>query len=429
MKILLSEKTSHLSAGTFTPPSSKSHSIRALFLALLAKGQSKLINLLEAEDTRDALAALSVLGLKGGPIFEGNGIPLPVTSSVYSGSSGITTHFVLPLLGLRENPSKPVRLDCSEQMQARPIQPLLNSLENLGLHFTFLGQEGACPVLVSGPLSGGKTDVSGITSQYLSSLLMALPCAPQDSELQVADLRERPYVEMTLSWLKRQSIAYEHHSDGRWDIYRIAGGQRYRPFEAQIPGDFSSASYLIAAAALLPGSIQLTGLDMSDPQADKALIPLLQAMGAQIEVTAEGLQIEGGVPLKGMEIDLTDIPDLLPTLAVIGTQVEGGLTLRSVSHARLKETDRVYSMLKGLSQLGARLEEGKETLVIRQSRLTGDRVKGYGDHRTVMALALAGLLAEGSTQIEEPEAIRKTFPHFVELMQSMGAKLFYQTVS
>ncbi|MCD6046252.1 MAG: 3-phosphoshikimate 1-carboxyvinyltransferase, partial [Gammaproteobacteria bacterium] len=318
---------------------------------------------------------------------------------------------------------KPIILDCGEQMRARPIGPLVKALRVLGLRIDYLAKEGQLPISVCGRLHGGIAEVEGITSQYLSALLVSLPCASMDSEITVRDLHERPYVDMTLDWLKRLGIRYQHTAIENRDIYHIPGGQKHSAFKATIAGDFSSASYIIAAAVLCNGRVELHGLDMADPQGDKRLVYLLQKMGAAIEINTQGLIIEGGRPLKGLKIDADDIPDLLPTLAVIGTYAGGKMELTNVRQARIKETDRIHSMSEGLNRMGAKVTVYEDGMTIYPSALRGAKVKGYNDHRTVMALAVAGLCAEGKTEISDAHAIHKTFPNFVSLMQSLDANM------
>ncbi len=425
---LIIQKASTLK-GSASIPGSKSQTIRGLLLALLTSGESTLINPLRSEDTQEAIRICETLGAVCS-IHENQikvrspGLLLKTKAmALYTGNSGITTRFVLPLLGFRENVSTPIILDCGAQMRERPIHALVEALRSLGLHLTYTEQEGRLPLSVVGPLQGGTAEVSGLTSQYISALLLALPCAPKDSTITVHHLNERPYVDMTLQWLTEQNITYTHQKNASTEIYHIPGNQRYHPLKKIISGDFSSASYLIAAAVLLEGQVELKGLDMNDPQGDKRLVNLLIEMGADMTLTPHSLLIRGGSPLKGLSIDANDIPDLLPTLAVIGTYASGKTELLHVPQARFKETDRIHSMSEGLKRLGAHLEERREGLIVYQSHLKGARVKGYGDHRTVMALALAGLLSEGITCVEDAQAIDKTFPSFVTLLRSLGAPL------
>lgn len=425
---LLVQQTSRL-VGQVTSPASKSHSIRALLLALMAAGDSRLSNVLACDDTQAAKAVCRQLGADIAVEADSwwvKSLGLPLSSSVtgvHTGNSGVTTHLVMPLLGLRQNAHQSLVLDCGEQMRARPVGPLIEALQRLGMTIDCLKQPGQLPLKVTGALRGGVSHVDGSTSQYLSALLMALPCAEKDSHITVHHLCERPYVDLTLQWLTRQGIRYQHYHKGDIDQYHIPGRQRYAGFTATIAGDFSSASYLIAASVLLPGCVTLQGLDWQDPQGDKQLVTWLQAMGASIRIEEQGLVIEGGRPLRGMTIDARHTPDLLPVLAVIGTQASGLTRLIHVAHARIKETDRIRSMTEGLSRLGAQIEAHPDGLTVYPSRLQGGKVEGFGDHRTVMALAVAGLMAEGTTCISDGESVQKTFPTFVEQFQALGAKL------
>jgi 3-phosphoshikimate 1-carboxyvinyltransferase len=425
---IIVQKTLSLS-GKATLPSSKSQNIRGLFFALLAKGVSVLTNALESEDTRDALTVCQHLGAditqqNDEMIISSQGLPLQnKVNALNTGNSGITTRFALPLLGFRKNYSDPIIFDCKEQMRQRPIQTLVDALTKLGMHIEYLQKTGACPLRVSGRLLGGKTSVNGLSSQYLSALLIALPCAPNDSEIRVVDLHERPYAEITLHWLREQGIKYQHHISAHEDIFTIPGNQRYSSFHKTLTGDFSSASYLIAAGALLKGQIELKGLDRHDPQGDKRLLEILQNMGADIVMEDQRLIINGGKPLHGIEIDANDIPDLLPTLAVIGTAASGKTLIRHVQQARIKETDRIHSMTQGLTRLGAHIEEYPDGMCVYQSQLKGTDVEGFDDHRTVMALTLAGMIADGQTRISDAQAVSKTFPGFFSMMQSLGAHL------
>jgi len=420
--------------GEAQPPSSKSHTVRALLIAMLAKGTSRIINALDSEDTRAAMECCRRLGAEitaiknytGGLDIKmtSRGIPLePIETEIYTGNSGITTTFLMPIAGLRADAETPLKLDCGEQMKKRPLGPIIEALNGLGMEVRPIGGNESCPVRIKGRLEGGYAKIDGINSQYLSALLLALPCAPKNSEICVSNLKERPYVDMTLDWLAKQDIRLGHFKKDKTDIYKIIGRQNYHAFEKTIPGDFSSASYIIAAAAILPGEVIIHGMDMDDPQGDKRLVPILQSMGADIKIDGQDLRIHGGNPLKGMIIDCEDIPDLLPTLAVIGTIAEGKTTLLNSENARIKETDRMKSMSEELKKMGAAIEERKSSLVIRQSRLHGTLLHGHSDHRTIMALAVAGLLAEGQTEIDTAEAVGKTFPGFVETMNSLGADI------
>jgi 3-phosphoshikimate 1-carboxyvinyltransferase len=430
MKLKISKTQTLL--GHVVPPGSKSQTVRGLLLALLSQGESHLLNSLDSDDAQAAISVCKNLGVEINTIgnqltITSQGLPLKTKSDlIHTDNSGITTRFIMPILGLRKNTEKPIVLTCGEQMRARPISSLVNALIKLGLNINYLEKNGVLPISISGNLLGGVAEVDGITSQYVSALLLSLPCAPNDSEITVRNLHERPYVDMTLSCLNKQNIQYVHERSGELDIFKIKGKQSYKKFQIQIPGDFSSASYFIAAAVLSEGCVELTGLDFHDPQGDKRLVTILQEMGADITVETSRLIIRGGRVLRGIKIDANDIPDLLPTLAVIGTQATGKTEIINVKQARIKETDRIHSMTEGLRLLGARVDEHEDGLCIYKSTLKGAEIRGFGDHRTVMALSIAGLLAEGSTIIDDAESINKTYPNYIRDMKSIGAKMELQ---
>ena len=401
----------------------------------MANGVSTITNALESDDTTHARNIVEALGARittlshGDQVgidleVEGHGIPLlPQSNKFFTGDSGITTRFLLPMLGLRAQSKDVITLDCGEQMRQRPLRPLIDALNNLGMTVESVQKNDRCPLSCRGTLSGGNVTIDGLTSQYCSALLLSLPCAANDSVMIVEQLNERPYVEMTTRWLDEQGIRYTWKRRDGADIFTITGGQRYRPFAKTIPGDFSSASYLIAAGVLTDGEVILEGLDFQDCQPDKQLIPILKAMGANITVEEKRVVVRGGAPLTGTTIDCNDFPDLLPTLAVIATHSRGITRLTNVPQARLKETDRIHAMASELRTLGADVYEEADGLTIGQSRLQGTMVHGYQDHRTIMALAVAGFIADGETTIDTAEGINKTFPGFVNLMCELGANI------
>lgn len=417
--------------GEAVPPSSKSQSIRGLLFALLTKGTSKFCNILDSDDTQTAMQVCTALGAKINlrhnllTVYS-QGVPLNTCpTAINTGNSGITTRFILPLLGLRQNYNIPVILDCGEQMRERPIDSLVCALRNLGMNIQYVTQDGRLPIAVTGQLQGGVTTVEGITSQYLSALLIGLPCAENASLITVKNLHERPYINMTLAWLQQQGIAYKHWSSANMDIFKIIGNQQYKSMQTTIQGDFSSASCLIAAATLLPGTVELYGLNRSDLQGDQRLISILQDLGAEITVTQDKIRIIGNRPLIGSRIDANDIPDLLPALAVIATFARGKTEIYNVKQARLKETDRIHSMTEGLRKMGARIAEHPDGMIVYPSNLHGALVSGFGDHRTVMALTVAGMIADGTTIITDGEAINKTYPRFVETIQALGGRVSF----
>ncbi len=407
--------------GTVAIPASKSHTIRGVIIAALAEGQSVLRQPLLSADTEAAIRAAVALGAEAyfsedWRICGVSGQPRVPDNVIDVGNSGTTEYIMAAVAGLVDGYTV---ITGDAQIRRRPVEPLLAALRDLGAEaFTTRGN-GCAPFIVRGPLRGGRTAIACPTSQYLTALLLACPLAAGDSEIQVLELNEHPYVEMTLDWLRQQNIRYEREG---WERFYVPGGQRYQGFEARIAADWSSATFFLCAGAIGTGEIILTGLDMKDPQGDKAVVQMLRQMGAQIEERPEGLVVSGGA-LRGTTLDLNATPDALPALAVTACFAAGETQLVNVPQARLKETDRIAVMAQELSRLGAEVQELPDGLIIRGSRLQGTQVEGHGDHRVVMALAVAGLYAEGETVITTAEAISVTFPNFVELMRSIGANM------
>ncbi|MBN1685453.1 MAG: 3-phosphoshikimate 1-carboxyvinyltransferase [Spirochaetales bacterium] len=410
--------------GSVRIPGSKSHTIRALVIATLAGGESTILDPLDSSDTQACVDACRAFGAEitehpGKWTVTGTaGKPMTPENVIDVRNSGTTLYLLAGIAALQEHW---VIFTGDGQIRSRPAGPLLQSLKDLGARVLSTKSDGRAPFLVGGTLAGGKTIISCPTSQYLSGLLLAAPLASGDTEIEITLLNEKPYVEMTLSWLDNQHIKYENDNFKR--IF-VRGGQKYVPFSRSIPGDFSSATFFLCAAAVCGTSLTVEGLDFNDPQGDKAVVGMLEALGCRIEREDGGVTVHGG-NLAGCDLDLNATPDALPALAVTACFAEGTTRLLNVPQARLKETDRITVMREELSRMGADIEELPDGLVIHgrrkdgKPRLAGTRVNGRGDHRVVMALAIAALGAAGETQIEGAEAVNVTFPEFFRLLDSV----------
>ncbi|MBW8036571.1 MAG: 3-phosphoshikimate 1-carboxyvinyltransferase, partial [Planctomycetes bacterium] len=306
-----------------------------------------------------------------------------------------------------------------EQICSRPVGPLLKALAKLGAGAVSAKGNDKAPLEISGTLTGGKVEIECITSQYLSSLLLAAPLAQGDTEIEVTLLNEPDYVQITLDWLDEQQIQYEN-DDMR--VFRIRGGQKYRAFDKTIPADFSSATFFLCAGALLDADITLKGLDFTDSQPDKAVASYLKTMGADISIAADTVKIKGS-KLKGIEIDMNATPDALPAMAVCAAFAEGTTKLVNVVQARSKETDRIKCMAEELKKLGSNVEELPDGLIIHGAKLSASSLDGRSDHRIVMALSVAAMALEGQSVIDTAEAVNVTFPDYVELMRKLGANM------
>lgn len=404
-------------------PASKSHTIRAVVIAALAEGASLIRNPLDSFDTAAAVGAARAFGAtveQSSGLWKVTGVAGRVRTPdnvVDVLNSGTTLYLMMSTAALSEGYAV---LTGDESIRSRPAQPLIDALNSLGVQAFSTRLDGKCPIVVRGPLRGGEAVVRAVTSQYVSSLLLNCPLGQGRTVLSVTELNERPYVRMTLDWLDSQSIRYE--ANDALTHFVIPGGQIYRGYERQVPGDFSSATFFLVAAAATGSELTLEGLDMNDSQGDKAVVDMLRRMGAEVEVTGNAVRIRGR-GLTGTELDLNATPDALPALAVAGCAAEGETRLVNVPQARVKETDRIAVMCAELARMGADIEELPDGLAIRHSRLTGASLHGHSDHRVVMALAVAGLCAGGVTRIDTAESAGVTFPNFVELMRTVGAKM------
>ena len=411
--------------GKVAIPASKSHTIRAVAIASLAKGQSAIHNPLVSSDTLSAVNCYQALGAKidtSNPMLwkvigtDGK-ISVP-QEAVDVGNSGTTLNIAIGSAALAQS-GQSITLTGDEQTQSRPVGPLLEAINKLGAKCESIKNNGKAPVKITGQILGGKTSIASSTSQYLSSLLLCTPLAAKDTEIDVTLLNEPGYVRMTLDWLDKQKIKYEHDQMRRFKVF---GEQSYRKFNSFITADFSSATFFLCAAALSGDEVTLLGLDFLDSQPDKAVVDYLMAMGADIKIEPTSITVKAS-SLKGIEIDMNKTPDALPAMAVTAAFAEGETRLVNVPQARGKETDRIKCVAEELKKMAVDVEELPDGLIIRHSRPKPTKLDGRADHRIVMALSLAGLGIDGQWSIDTAEAMSVTFPTYVELMKSIGANM------
>jgi len=410
-------------AGPVEIPGSKSHTIRAVCIAALADGASRIDAPLASADTFAAVDAYRAMGaaidVQGGcwRVRGFAGQPAAPENVIDVRNSGTTLRLAMGSAALLSAGAAVFTGD--DQIRRRPVGALAKSLTDLGACVHSTRNNGCAPIVVAGRLRGGKTSIEAVTSQFLSSLLINCPLAQETCEIDVPLLNERPYVHITLDWLRRGGITLERDELRH---FRIPGGQHYRPFEVRVPADFSSATFFLAAGALGDNDVVLKGLDFNDPQGDKAVVDYLRQMGARIEVTPEGVRVRPG-QLVGCELDLNATPDALPMLAALACFARGRTALVNVPQARLKETDRIAVMGQELAKMGARITELADGVVIEESKLHAASVDGHSDHRVVMALAIAASAIPGETRIATAEAVAVTFPTFVDCMRNLGGNL------
>ncbi len=393
-------------------------------IAALAPGESRIEQPLESADALSAYRAYTALGARaerapGVWHVEGTGgAPAAPENVIDVANSGTTMRVALGSAALLAEGAAVLTGDA--QVRRRPCGPLLQSLNDLGASARSTRDNGCPPVVVRGRLRGGETEIEAMTSQYVSSLLINAPLAEQDTLLRVPVLHERPYVGITLDWLSRQGVRVECGEDYGW--FRIRGGQAYAPVRRRIPGDFSSATFFLAAGALDGNDVLCRGLDMNDTQGDKAVVGYLRDMGASVEASEEGVRVRPG-SFSGAEVDLNATPDALPMMAVAACFAGGTTRLVNVPQARFKETDRIAVMREELSKLGAQITELEDGLVVEESALHACEVEGHDDHRVVMSLAIAATRIPGKTVIHGYEAVDITYPGFADALAGLGAKV------
>jgi 3-phosphoshikimate 1-carboxyvinyltransferase len=405
---------------TIEVPGSKSITQRALIAAALADGESTLLGPLESEDTRYTVAALEQMGVtvekeRGIWTVKGNGggIATPV-KEIFLGNNGTATRFLTSVAALGVGT---FRISGDARMAERPILPLMQALQGWGVDIASINNNGCPPLLIKAHgLSGGKTILpEGKSSQYLSSLLLVGPYARKVAELDVeGEILSLPYVIMTLAVMESFGIMVE--ANEALNSYRIPRGI-YRAREYAIEGDASNASYFYAAAAITGGEVTVPNVPVPSLQGDAAFVALLARMGCQVNKTGDGLTVSGPEELKGITIDMADMPDVVPTLAVVASQAKGRTAIKNIAHLRIKECDRLHVMAVELAKMGARVQELEDTLIIEgkdpDSPMHGAEINTYSDHRIAMSFAVAGLAVPGVKILGE-ECVVKSFPDFWE---------------
>jgi 3-phosphoshikimate 1-carboxyvinyltransferase len=396
-----------------TAPPSKSVTNRALIVAALAQGESRIGNPLVADDTELMAAALEKLGIgvrKGASAWavDGCGGAIPARDATLdAGHAGTTMRF---LTALAATGNGTYVVDGSERMRQRPIGPLAGALSDMGAGIEFPGGEGFPPVQVrAAGLRGGKIELAGeISSQFLSAVLMVAPCCREGLDVEVAGrLVSRPYVDLTTGVMAGFGVPVEVEDHRR---FRVAPGARYAGRDFTVEGDYSSASYFFAAAAVTGGTIRVRGVTADSRQGDRRLPEILERMGCRLEWEADAVRLTGG-QLRGVRADLRDMPDMAQTLGVVALFAEGRTVLTGLDNLRIKETDRLGALAAELARLGGRVREGRTDLEIEPRPLCGAEIETYGDHRMAMSFAIAGLRLPGVV-IRDPGCVAKSYPAF-----------------
>ncbi|OOF58167.1 3-phosphoshikimate 1-carboxyvinyltransferase [Rodentibacter myodis] len=410
--------------GTINLPGSKSLSNRALLLAALAKGTTKVTNLLDSDDIRHMLNALKALGVNyqlsdDKTICEieglGGAFQLQDGLSLFLGNAGTAMRPLTAALCLKGETEAEVILTGEPRMKERPIQHLVEALRQAGAEIRYLENEGYPPLAIRNiGIKGGKVKIDGsISSQFLTALLMAAPLAENDLEIEIiGELVSKPYIDITLAMMKDFGVNVENQS---YQTFRIKGNQTYTsPGKYLVEGDASSASYFLAAGAI-KGKVKVTGIGKNSIQGDRLFADVLEKMGAKITWGENFVEAEHH-QLQGIDMDMNHIPDAAMTIATTALFAKGETVIRNIYNWRVKETDRLTAMATELRKIGAEVEEGEDFIRIQPldlEKFQHSEIETYNDHRMAMCFALIAF-SNTPVTILDPKCTAKTFPTFFE---------------
>ena len=400
-------------------PGSKSITHRAIIAAGLANGESLLKDFLECEDALYTANALQELGVNIS--YEGKNVrvagtggkfrPASIRKRLYLGNSGTSFRLLLSVVALCRGE---FLLTGTKRMLKRPIGPLVTALKQLGVEVSCVGDNDCPPVFVkANGIRGGAVTIPGDkSSQFVSSLLLSGPYAGNDIEIKLAgELVSRPYLDISIDVMAQFGVRVER--DG-YRYFKIPSGRDYSPREVAIQGDASSASYFWAAAAVTGGTVVTENIHPATRQGDIRFLDILERMGCVIEKGLDRVVVHGGM-LSGIDVDMSCMPDMVPSLAAIALFSKGKTFIRNVHHLRFKESDRLHAIALEWNRLGGRVEEIDDGLIIHGGeRLSGRPVDTHDDHRLAMSLAVVGLRLPG-VRIRDEECVNKSFPQFWDI--------------
>jgi 3-phosphoshikimate 1-carboxyvinyltransferase len=408
---------------TLRVPGSKSITNRALLVAALANGESRLRGALASDDTEAMVECLTALGCSivaaedAWKVRGRRGRLTPSTATLDARNSGTTARFLTAAAALADGP---VVIDGNERMRQRPIADLVAALGELGVNVDMLGEKGCPPVRVhGGGLPGGKAMIDASrSSQFVSAVLLAAPYAGSDVELGFRGgiLVSRPYVDLTLQVMRAFGAEADWTPNG--DV-RVRGGCGYEGRDYAIEPDASAAVYPFCAAAVTGGRARVEGFPAESIQADLALLDVLEEMGCEVIRGPDFAEVRGAAEgLQGVDVDLNDLPDAAVALAVVAIFASGSTRIRNVANLRIKETDRLAALETELRKLGANVRTTKDSITIEGGPQRGAEIETYDDHRIAMAFAVAGLRIP-EVVIRNPDCVSKTWPEYFSVLEHL----------
>ncbi|NGX49389.1 MAG: 3-phosphoshikimate 1-carboxyvinyltransferase [Candidatus Anoxychlamydiales bacterium] len=416
-------------SGEIIVPSSKSQTMRAILFASLSKGRSKIKNFLNSEDTLAFIEgckkfkakieikknSLEILGTNRKILLKDN-------TTLDVKNSGIALRFLTSIYALS---NKKTVITGDESIKTnRSMKPLIDSLSSLGVHIKSIHNTDFAPLEIKGPIIPKNIKINGEDSQYVSSLLIALSLLNTKMQIEVENPKEKPWVSLTLSWLNKMNIKVENQDFKKFILYPPSKFDRkaFRGFEYTVPTDFSTILFPIAAALITKSNILIKNVIFDDFQNDQKTIEIFKKLKAKIYIDKENNQIRvEKSDLQGnLEIDVDDIIDSIPILAVLGCYNKGKITLKNGLNARKKESDRILAITSELKKMKAKIIEKKDGLEVEGSKLEAANLNSYKDHRIAMALTIAALGVEKPSMIEDVDCINKTYRAFKKDFKSLG---------
>ncbi len=404
--------------GDVIAPSSKSMTQRAIAASLLADGETTILNPSGCEDSRAAMSIAIGLGAEIQIIdkklkIKGSGILKE--KNLFCGESGLAIRMFSPIAALY---SEEIIMTGTGSLKKRPMSMIEEALRQLGVGCKSKG--GFLPLSIKGPLKGGKCEIDGsVSSQLLTGLLMALPIAAEDSEINVRDLKSRPYIDMTLQVLDKFGIKVQNDNYIR---FIIKGNQKYRAGSFEVESDWSGGAFLLVAGAI-NGEVTVHGLCPDSRQSDKAILTALDSAGARMSIRENSIGISNS-DLRSFKFDSTESPDLFPPLVALASCCKGISVIKGVSRLIHKESDRANALMEEFGKLNIKVELKGDSMLVTGGEVKGALIDSHNDHRIAMAAAVAALRASDKVMIKDSQCVAKSYPSFFDDLKQIGAMIY-----
>jgi 3-phosphoshikimate 1-carboxyvinyltransferase len=402
-------------SGQVKAPPSKSMTQRSIAAAILANGQSLILNPSYCDDSLAAMSIAVSLGARVEPEADN----MKITGSgelkekkLNCGESGLAIRMFSPIAALYD---EEIIMTGAGSLKKRPMNMIGDALNQLGVKCT--STDGFLPLTIRGPLKGGNCEIDGsVSSQLLTGLLISLPLADEDSRIKVNNLKSKPYIDMTMSVLKEFGIKITHENH---EHFMVPGRQKYLPGTYEVEGDWSGGSFLLVAGAV-NGNLKVTGLRTGSFQSDMAILKALENAGADMRISDGTIEVSKSY-LKAFEIDATESPDLFPPLVALASYCDGVSKIKGASRLIHKESDRAKALSEEFGKMNIKVEVKYDCLFVTGGKVEGAKINSYGDHRIAMAAAVAALGASDTVFIKDSHCVAKSYPRFFDNLRNLGA--------